>query len=352
MGIDLEIGSSPHSRLGAKYAIHVRTHEQTEGQSWRNASLGRIEQVIIEYRVELLLVDSIVELPQNRFQIPILDLPKQLGKSMQEVAHEHQLSRGEKLSSIQTARTLVEIYFNGKKKGVTPADSQPVLPMFNIGSPSSFRLIKSGKESEIYHYESRSNEDFIIKKFIPFAPTYQQFKLHGAYISKHRLPSFHARKEFTNLLYLRRKGISVPSPIEVQQECIVLSVLLNQGKIGETLAEIVQSTADMDLVYAGLDLLLQLLEVANFVHGDFSPHNIVVVDNALVLIDVHQGRRIHHTDENYSPVTHFGFTQAKKLLFRDLENYLIFFEKRLRVEFDRVAIKNQFSKWFNENYHE
>eukprot|EP01127_Copromyxa_protea_P009521 TRINITY_DN2257_c0_g1_i1.p1 TRINITY_DN2257_c0_g1~~TRINITY_DN2257_c0_g1_i1.p1 ORF type:complete len:485 (-),score=71.74 TRINITY_DN2257_c0_g1_i1:143-1597(-) len=186
--------------------------------------------------------------------------------------------------------------------------TQQILQHFNAVSGQ-------GKESTIYHATggckapAQLGESCAVKVF----KTNMEFNNKEMYInglwlrgclevrvSPRKFLKLWAEKEFRNLYKLSTRGIPAPRPIVVRNNVVVMSFI---GKEGWPAPRLVDCVGDFDaqtldhLYWQAVVLLKRMYKEARMVHAAFSPYNLLVQDNTLVIIDVSQSV---HVDHKYS----------------------------------------------------
>jgi RIO kinase 1 len=185
-----------------------------------------------------------------------------------------------------------------------------------------FGVVKAGKEARIYWAEGKKGEDLAIKIYLTSSMEFKKSMLQ--YIEGD--PRFRvgrdyrqivytwAQKEYRNLMEAHAAGVSVPKPLYVQENVVVMEFI---GEGGEPAPVI--KTLPKDQITAGMyeevmDAMGKLYRKANLVHGDLSEYNIMLRDGRTVLIDFGQAVTREHP-------------MAEELLKRDVGNVIRFFGK-------------------------
>ncbi|EGG14674.1 putative protein serine/threonine kinase [Cavenderia fasciculata] len=173
-----------------------------------------------------------------------------------------------------------------------------------------------GKESDIYLVANDNNEEMVLKLHRLGRVSFKTIKNNRDYL-KHRknaswlyLSRLAALKEFAYMKALYENGFPVPTPIDVNRHCIVMSRVK-----GYPLLQVVE-LRHPSKVYA--DLMNLIVKLANYglIHGDFNEFNILINDEEQVtLIDFPQMVSTSHANAEY----YFD---------RDVNCIRTFFEKR------------------------
>ena len=154
--------------------------------------------------------------------------------------------------------------------------------------------IARGKEAHVFHGTGESGpvavkifhtSNAVFKNLVQYIEGDPRF---GGLRRRHRdLVDIWVRKEYRNLLRLSKWGLSVPKPLAVNKNVLVMDYLGTSSAPSPRLKDV--KVPDPNSVY---DELLEFLAVAwqkaNLVHGDFSPYNIMWHGDKPVVIDVGQ----------------------------------------------------------------
>ncbi len=184
-------------------------------------------------------------------------------------------------------------------------------------------VVSAGKESRVYWGVTSKGEDVAVKIYLT---TSVEFKKRMIYISgdprfkaikgwSHRVVEVWAQKEFKNLRTAYENGISVPKPIAVKKNILLMEFI---GKNGRPLPLLAESSATKSDYKRIISMIKKLYQKANLVHADMSEFNIFKGDGKLVIFDMGSSVDIRH------PLN-------QQFLIRDLTNVNHFFSKN-RVE--------------------
>ena len=180
----------------------------------------------------------------------------------------------------------------------------------------------AGKESKVFIAEGPDGSPLAVKIYLTVSA---EFKKRMQYIAgdprftgiKKDTRSFiatWARKEFRNLKTAHEAGVSVPSPVAVEKNVLVMEFVGDdQGRVAEPLANLEVTAADYEQVVEQLTMLYQK---ANLVHADLSEYNIFKSPGGkLMLFDFGSAVDVRHP-------------HSKQFLVRDVQNVNRFFTKR------------------------
>ncbi|MFH1450446.1 MAG: serine protein kinase RIO [archaeon] len=179
--------------------------------------------------------------------------------------------------------------------------------------------IAVGKEANVYRaYLGETNlavkiyrlETSSFHKMMPYIQGDPRFDVKQA---KYNIVQTWAKKEFQNLKRAAKANVPCPQPIAVLKNVLVMSFIGNEHPAPELRN---YAPVDMPAVYAGtIDALKKLYTGGELVHGDMSEFNILIHNEAPVLIDFGQGVLKSHM-------------RAEELMNRDCEVLARFFRKK------------------------
>ncbi|SNQ59601.1 RIO1 family regulatory kinase/ATPase domain-containing protein [Candidatus Methanoperedens nitratireducens] len=187
-------------------------------------------------------------------------------------------------------------------------------------------IIGVGKESKVYEVTSGiTGRHAIIKFHREGMMSFKKVRIKREHIEERRHLSWlyasrlAAKREF-EVLKLLYPQVSVPEPIDHNRHAIVMSVLKGQ--------QLAHARVDEPGWY--LDEILKQVTKAyqlGIIHADMSEFNVFVNPEGCEIIDWPQ----------YVAAAH---TNAKELLYRDIENILMFFQRKYRIKRDIQGVIN------------
>ena len=167
----------------------------------------------------------------------------------------------------------------------------------------------NGKEVAIKIYKIDSNTSKWMKNYIIGDP---RFKKLPRNVSK--VIFLWASKEFKNLKRAYKIGLSVPEPIMVKKNLLLMEYIGFESIPAPILKDIRSPKNPNDLMNQILTFIKNLYQKAKLVHGDLSEFNILYHNQKPVIIDISQGVSIQHP-------------KAEVFLVRDIKNIFKYFEK-------------------------
>jgi RIO kinase 1 len=184
-------------------------------------------------------------------------------------------------------------------------------------------IISAGKEANVYFGYGKNNHPIAIKiyKIDPqntkWMKTYiigdPRFKKIGSTTIK--IIQTWCKKEFKNLVQMKKAGMNVPNPIIAIDSVLVMDFIGEQdGNPAPRLKDIKELNNPQNLLAELIDQIQYMYQKAGLVHGDLSEFNMLYFNDSLTIIDVSQAVSISHANANF-------------LLERDLTNILNFFAK-------------------------
>jgi len=142
-----------------------------------------------------------------------------------------------------------------------------------------------------------------------------------------------ARKEFRNLSQCYDAGISVPQPLYVTNNVLVMDFV---GENGAPEKSLLYSEVDEDDYKQAISIIKDLYHKAKLVHCDYSEYNIFKTENGLVVFDLGSAVDLRHPN-------------ALEFLKRDIYNINRFFNKRGISVGDPHILFEDIVKWALKN---
>jgi RIO kinase 1 len=166
-----------------------------------------------------------------------------------------------------------------------------------------------GKEVAIKIYKIDSNTSRWMRNYIIGDPRFNKIP-HN--ISK--IIFLWASKEFKNLKRAYKVGLSVPEPIFIRNNILLMEYIGFESIPAPKLKDIRKPKDSVNLFSEILDFIKQLYRKAKLVHGDLSEFNILYHNQKPVIIDISQAVSTQHP-------------KAEVYLARDIKNIFNFFDK-------------------------
>jgi len=184
--------------------------------------------------------------------------------------------------------------------------------------------ISSGKESKVYHAIAKGNIEVAVKIYLTVNTEIRRMML--KYIIGDRrfekvkgdsrsLVYTWARKEYANLSTMHEAGLSVPKPMLVRKNILVMSFIGENGQRAPLLRELDKLKNPGETYREIISFIVKSRDKAGLVHADLSEYNVMIWNEKPFIIDLSQA----------VPVTH---PLAGEFLRRDIENINRFFMRR------------------------
>ena len=194
--------------------------------------------------------------------------------------------------------------------------------------------IKIGKESNVFSALNKQKERFAVKIYRINASDFNKMYKYLApdrrftiMKNKRQIIMTWARREFINLEKAWQSGVSVPKPIAVNENVLVMEFLgEKENPISSPMLKNYNGNLE-DIFEYLLESLKKLYQTAKLVHGDLSEYNILVREGKPVIID------LSHSVPLNSPI-------AEELLIRDVKNTCNFFNRH-GLKLDQQDILNK-----------
>ncbi|RLG84588.1 MAG: serine protein kinase RIO [Thermoprotei archaeon] len=197
-------------------------------------------------------------------------------------------------------------------------------------------VVNAGKEARVYLGYGYKDEELAVKIYLTSTAEFRRGILkyimgdpRFRYVPNdtRKLIYLWTRKEYRNLKKMYDVGVSVPRPIAVLNNVLVMEFIGKNGVRAPLLKEIWQELSEEDLMYIYeqvIDNLKKIVCKAGLVHADFSEFNIMVKnDLSIVVIDVSQAVSLEHPN-------------AIEFLDRDIRNIYRFFREEVGLDIPSV----------------
>ncbi|AAY80327.1 serine protein kinase RIO [Sulfolobus acidocaldarius] len=185
-----------------------------------------------------------------------------------------------------------------------------------------YGAVSAGKEAKIYPALTESEEWYAVKIYYVSTAsskraieryTFGDPRFEGVRASNTlKLIEVWAKKEFKNLSKMYDSGVSVPKPIYVHKNILIMEFIGDNGIRAPLLKELRSEDVNEDLYKTIIDQVVIMANKAELVHGDLSEYNIMVFDGKPYIIDVSQAIDLTHPN-------------AREFLVRDIRNINSFF---------------------------
>jgi len=187
-------------------------------------------------------------------------------------------------------------------------------------------VVSAGKEARVYWGKDFEKRDLAVKIYLTTSAEFRRGLI--KYLeadprfagrvpkSTRKLYSTWARKEFSNYMRMFKVGVSVPRPIAVHENILVMEFIGENGKPAPLLREVDPDVETLAEIFRAVmeDVRKSVLR-ARLVHGDLSEYNIMVWEGKHYIIDVSQAVTLDHPN-------------ALDYLYRDIVNVVRFFSKQ------------------------
>ncbi|MFX1311309.1 MAG: serine protein kinase RIO [Promethearchaeota archaeon] len=183
-------------------------------------------------------------------------------------------------------------------------------------------IISSGKEANVYLaydkngfevavkiYKIDNNTSRWIRNYIIGDPRFKKIPRNMS-----KIIYLWANKEFKNLKRAYKVGLSVPKPIFVKNNILLMEYIGFESIPAPVLKDIKKPKNLINLFNEILNFIKILYQNAKLVHGDLSEFNILYHNQKPVVIDISQAVSIQHP-------------KAEVYLVRDIKNIFKYFEK-------------------------
>ncbi|MHA2075149.1 MAG: RIO1 family regulatory kinase/ATPase domain-containing protein [Candidatus Hodarchaeales archaeon] len=198
-------------------------------------------------------------------------------------------------------------------------------------------IIGGGKEATVLLAETSQGKPVCAKVFRFYTSTIKK-RLRGTrHITASDMAALAAKQEYWNL-YEMHKYVQVPKPLILLGNIVIMDFISKkEGSLtpAPLLRDIDLSLYDPEeLLYESIDILAQLFLQGNFIHGDYSEHNLMLTQKGnLITMDVSQSVQYNTKTFVETPVR-IRVDRAVKLLKADINNINQFFRRTYRLAID------------------
>jgi len=184
--------------------------------------------------------------------------------------------------------------------------------------------IKIGKESNIFSALTKKNKRIAVKIHRILASDFFTIAKYLAMDTRFRVPGgrrkliiMWAMREFKNLQKAKKEGVSVPEPIAIEENALVMQFIGEKFPKMPQPAPLLKDSCDKPEEYYAqvLQNLKILYQKAKIVHGDLSEFNMLNWKGKIIIIDLSHSIPVLSAESN-------------TLLERDVVNVCRFFNKK------------------------
>jgi len=178
------------------------------------------------------------------------------------------------------------------------------------------RRLGVGKESDVHFCQGPNGETYALKlhrlgrisfRAVKSKRDYMQHRTHGSWMYMARLA---ALKEFAYMKALHDEGFPVPTPVDQNRHCVVMSMVDAVPMVN------IRDLPKPHLVLERLMRLVIRLGRAGIVHSDFNEFNLMIdSNNKITLIDFPQ-------------IVHINHPNAREFFDRDVRSICEYFRKK------------------------
>jgi len=168
---------------------------------------------------------------------------------------------------------------------------------------------KDGREVAVKIYKIDSNTSKWMRNYIIGDPRFKKIPNNPS-----KIIFLWANKEFKNLKRAFKEGLSVPEPIHIKNNILIMEYIGFESIPAPKLKDIKKPKNPEGLLKQTFTFIKELYQKANLVHGDLSEFNILYHNQKPVFIDISQAVDTQHP-------------KAEIYLVRDIKNITKYFEK-------------------------
>ncbi len=201
------------------------------------------------------------------------------------------------------------------------------------------QIIGQGKEAFVCWGIDYLDRLVAIKSYKLYRTTHRGV-IHGTHhTSPYEVIKQFAKLEYFKNLYAYEAKLPVPQPYKWAGYSYSMELIGSEEGPAPLLADLHKNFFDdpTEILEKCIDVLHDMFQ-AQFVHGDFSEHNILWHEGEIYVIDFLQSKRFALKDAVHRNSPIIPLTRAYRILRRDLNAFLPFFSRlfRVRVNFEEV----------------
>lgn len=185
-------------------------------------------------------------------------------------------------------------------------------------------VVNAGKEARVYWGKDNQGRELAIKIYLTSSAEFKKGMLpyiqgdpRFSHIRKDTRSLIYtwAQKEYKNLTRAKEAKVSVPEPMAIQKNVLIMGFIGKNGERAPLMKETILENPSRILRLI-LTYLKRLYTKGGLVHADLSEYNVMIWKNKPVIFDVAQSVLVKHP-------------MAKRFLHRDLENLHRYFKRKV-----------------------
>lgn len=210
-----------------------------------------------------------------------------------------------------------------------------------------YSIIGQGKEAMVLTAKEAGIDRALCVKIFKYYSSTNKKRIQGSHhIRAEDMAGVAAKQEYWNLKELYSHHIAVPQPIYLLNNILIMELIAHKSgsNIPAMLLKDISGETTTQTNFNPEDLLLQSIEIlermfldAQYVHGDYSLHNLLFSQGKVYAIDVSQSVQYNQNTFVDTPIR-IRIDKAATILKRDLANLLQGFEQKFRVRADLEEI--------------
>lgn len=206
-------------------------------------------------------------------------------------------------------------------------------------------LLGGGKEATVLLARETNGDYVCVKVFRYFTSTIRK-RLRGTkHIMADGMAAVAARQEYWNLHEMFVAGIPIPKPRYLLGNIVVMDYITaedEQMTPAPLLREVDLNNGydPEECLYESIDILADIFIKSEYVHGDYSEHNLMMTSDGLVTMDVSQSVQYNNKTFIETPIR-IRIDKAINLLETDILNINQHFHKKYRFSLDTDEVKEK-----------
>lgn len=217
-------------------------------------------------------------------------------------------------------------------------------------------VLGAGKEATVLLTENKVNKLICAKVFRYYTSTNRKRlkSIIDPHVRLDHMATIVAKQEYNNLETMYEAGIPVPKPIILRGNIFLMEYISydEKGSIPAPLlleVDLIDNGFDPeDMLYESVDILANMFLKTQYIHGDYSEHNLMLTKNGLITMDVSQSIQYNIKTFVDTP-TRIRIDKALKYLETDIKNITRYFAKKYRVSVPIKEVVDEIKSDLPEN---
>jgi serine/threonine-protein kinase RIO1 len=202
-----------------------------------------------------------------------------------------------------------------------------------------YQIIGQGKEAFVCWGKDNSDRLVALKSYKIFRTTHRQQISNTPRTSPYGVISQFAELEYSKMHDMFKSGLPVPQAFKRFDFNFTMELIGDENGPSPLLKDIGKETFDdpVEILEKCIDILQAFFQ-KQYVHGDFSEHNLILQNDDLIAIDFLQSKKFALKDAVRYGSTLIPLTRAYRILQKDINSILLYFKRCFRIEVNSTEV--------------